>query len=143
MLYEAADFQMDIFAMELNKFLDSILDIVYEYARGRSLFFTSFSPEVCMLLATKQTTYPILFLNDSSNWPTGDSRALSTQTAVHFARRWGLQGVVMASEPFVAAPKLASFIRGKGLYSSSYGAQNDDPEMAKVRARSLGCFLSV
>lgn len=132
MLYEADDFKMDTMAMELNLFLDTILEVVYKHAGNRHLFFTSFSPEVCIMLATKQSTYPILFLNDSSNWPTGDSRALSTQTAVHFARKWGLRGVVMASEPFVAAPKLIRFVKDKGLYTSTYGAQNDDPEMAMV-----------
>jgi glycerophosphodiester phosphodiesterase len=146
MLYEADEFKMDFFAMELNKFLDTILEVVYKYAGTRSLFFTSFSPEVCMMLATKQTTYPILFLNESSKWPTGDSRALSIQTAVHFARKWGLQGVVMESQPFVDAPKLIQFVRDQGLYTSSYGEQNDDPELAKVRyikfAGSSYCVLA-
>ncbi|KAI1386842.1 uncharacterized protein F4822DRAFT_411372 [Hypoxylon trugodes] len=134
MLFETDDWKMEPFAMELNKFLDTILTVLFQYGRQRSIFITSFSPELCIMLSTKQKVYPILFLNDSSNWPTGDPRALSLQSAVHFARRWGLGGVVMASEPYVSSPKLVKWTRDQGLFCATYGAQNDDPKFAKIQA---------
>jgi glycerophosphoryl diester phosphodiesterase len=143
MLYEATDdWEMDLFAVELNKFLDCILDVIYEFGGDRPIFFTSFSPDSCTTLAAKQDTYPILFLNDLCNWPTGNVRATSIQTAVHFSRHLGLDGVVMASEPFVASPKLVKAVQDRGLYCASYGALNDEPDKAKVGGRwskSRGC----
>ncbi|KAK0753576.1 Glycerophosphoryl diester phosphodiesterase family-domain-containing protein [Schizothecium vesticola] len=123
---------MDLFTVKLNKFLDCILDIIYEFGGDRPILFTSFSPELYMALAAKQDTYPILFLNDSCNWPTGDVRTISIQTAVHFSRHLGLDGVVMASEPFVASPKLVKAMQDRGLYCASYGALNDEPDKAKA-----------
>ncbi|KAH7325669.1 Glycerophosphoryl diester phosphodiesterase family-domain-containing protein [Stachybotrys elegans] len=137
MLFEAGDFKMDTYAMELNHFLDTILSVVFKHAGPkRKIIISTFSPEVCMLLAVKQQIYPIVFLNDSSNWPTGDPRALSTQTAVHFARQFGLAGVAMAAEPFVASPGLIRFIKDRGLFTMSYGNLNDDVEAAKVQANA-------
>lgn len=137
MLYEAVDSQMDTFASEVNHFLDTILSVTYAHAGPRRrVIFSSFSPEICMVLAVKQQSYPILFLNDSSNWPTGDMRATSLQTAVRFAHRFGLAGVAMASEPFVASPGLVEFVRNQGLYTAAYGPLNDDISCAKIQAEA-------
>lgn len=141
MLYEARSWAMDTFATELNLFLDTILHVVYNFAGSRPIFFSSFSPELCILLSSKQHVYPVLFLNDSCNWPTGDIRAVSLQEAMRFAKKWDLVGVVMASEPFVASPILIDFVKSSGLVCGSYGAQNDDPRCAKVRHKSFHAVL--
>lgn len=132
MLFEAADFQMDTYATEINYFLDTILSVTYACAGNRRIIFTSFSPEICMVLAVKQQIYPILFLNDSSNLPTGDMRATCLQTAMRFAHRFGLQGVAMSSEPFVHSPGTVGLARGQGLYTASYGPLNDDGPSVEV-----------
>jgi glycerophosphodiester phosphodiesterase len=132
MLFEMDDWKMCPYHMELNLFTDTILQVLFKHGQDRHIFLSSFSPDLCIMLVTKQKTYPVLFLNDSSNWPTGDPRALSLQSAVHFARRWELQGVIMASEPFISAPKLIKFVQDQRLFCASYGNLNDDPECAKV-----------
>lgn len=135
MLFEAADdWKSDVFAIELNLFVDTILSSIFSHpsCRSRPIIFSSFSPEVCILVSLKQASFPIFFLNDSGNGPTGDVRASSLQEAIHFAERWGLEGVVMASEPFVYAPRLVELAKGKGLMTASYGALNNEPECAKV-----------
>ena len=76
--------------------------------------------------------FPVPFLNDAGNFPTGDIRASSLQEAIQFAASWGLDGIVMASEPFVFAPKLIGVAKARGLVTASYGALNDEPEYAKV-----------
>lgn len=126
MLYEAADFQMDNYATEINLFLDTILSVTYAHTGRRRIIFTSFSPEICMVLAVKQQSYPMLFLNDSSNWPTGDMRAISLQIAARLAHRFGLNGVAMASEPFIYSPGTVEIVRRQGLYTATYGPLNDD-----------------
>lgn len=133
MLFEANDFKMDTFAPELNHFLDTILAVTYAHAGPRrQIILASFSPEICMVLAVKQQTYPILFGSDASNYPTGDQRATSTEVALRFAHRFGLAGVLMASEPFVASPGLVGLVRAQGLYLATYGPLNDDANCATV-----------
>jgi glycerophosphodiester phosphodiesterase len=134
MLSEANDFTMDVFGMEINAFLDCVLDVIYEFGGDRPIVFTSFSPEMCMALAMKQQTYPILFLNESctAKWPTHDIRAISVQTAIHFARGLGINGVVMASDPFVVSPKLVRKVQDHGLVCWSFGNMNDNPDDALV-----------
>ncbi|KAK7951193.1 GDPD-domain-containing protein [Apiospora aurea] len=126
MLSEVADWSLEPYATEMNQYLDDVLDVVFELNGGkdRSIFFTCFNPEICILLSTKQKTYPVVFLNDSMvSGDAGDRRATSLQQAVRFARQWGLQGIVMAAEPL-----------DLGLFCGSYGALNDIPELAKKQA---------
>ncbi|KAF2966701.1 hypothetical protein GQX73_g6873 [Xylaria multiplex] len=134
MLFEARDFEMDTFAMELNTYLDAILAVVYQYGGKRPIFFSSFSPELCILLATKQQLYPVLFLTESGYIPTRDIRAISFQEAVRFAKKWNLEGVVVRSQPIVASPRLVDLVKSSGLVCASWGDLNDDPECAKTQA---------
>lgn len=135
MLFEAVDdLRSDNFAIELNLFCDTILSSVFSHPScpSRSIMFSSFSPEVCILLSLKQNRFPIFFLNNSNSSLSGDIRASSFQEALHFAKRWELDGVVMASKPFVYAPRLIGLAKERGLMAASYGTLNNDPECAKV-----------
>ncbi|KAI0536682.1 Glycerophosphoryl diester phosphodiesterase family-domain-containing protein [Xylaria digitata] len=134
MLFEARDFEMDTFAMELNTYLDATLAVVYQYGGKRPIFFSSFSPELCILLATKQQLYPVLFLTESGYIPTRDIRAISFQEAVRFAKKWNLEGVVVRSQPIVASPRLVDLVKSSGLVCASWGDLNDDPECVKTQA---------
>lgn len=132
MLWEAQDWKMDLYGIELNLYLDTILDLIYKYGGNRSIVLTSFSPELCILATHKQAKYPVMFLNESSLFPTGDVRASNLQEAIQFARRWDLPGVVMSSEPFVASPGLVQFVRDAGLVCWSFGVLNNCPGHAGV-----------
>ncbi|KAF2462806.1 GDPD-domain-containing protein [Lindgomyces ingoldianus] len=134
MLWEAEDWKMDLYGVEFNLYIDTILDLIYKYGGNRSILFTSFSPELCILAAHKQDTYPVMFLNESNLFPTGDVRASNLQEAIQFARHWNLPGVVMSSEPFVTSPKLVQFVKDAGLICWSFGALNNDPENARAQA---------
>ena len=54
------------------------------------------------------------------------------QEGSRFAKRWGLDGLALASEPLVMSPGLIGYAKEKGLIVASYGAWNDEPEKAKV-----------
>lgn len=133
MLFEARDFDMDPIIMELNLFLDTLLSVVYQYGGNRPMFFSSFSPELCILLSTKQRLYPVFFLTESGYIPTRDIRAISCQEAVRLAKKWDLAGVVIRSQPFVASPMLVSLIKDSGLVCASWGDLNNDLHCAKVK----------
>lgn len=133
MLWEATDwYKIDLYVVEANLFVDTVLSCIFQYASNRSITLCSFSPEICILLALKQARYPILFGNDSGSYPTGDVRASNLQEAVHFANRWNIDGLALASEPLVMAPKLIGEIKDHGLVCVSYGDLNDSPENARV-----------
>ena len=133
MLHESQEQEMDAYAVELNSFVDEVLTKVYDLGNKRNIIFSSFNPDICLLLSFKQPSIPILFLTDAGTSPVGDIRASSLQEAIRFASRWNLLGVVSAAEPLVIAPRLVKVVNESGLVCVSYGTLNNDPQNVKVR----------
>lgn len=123
---------MDTYAVELNSFVDTVLTKVYDLGKKRNVIFSSFNPDICLLLSFKQPSIPILFLTDAGTSPVGDIRASSLQEAIRFASRWNLLGIVSAAEPLVISPRLVRVVKESGLVCVSYGAMNNDPDKVKV-----------
>jgi glycerophosphodiester phosphodiesterase len=132
MLFESEDQEMDTYAVELNAFVDTVLSKVYEFAKARHIIFSSFHPDICLMLAFKQPSIPVLFLTDAGSSPAGDIRAQSLQQAIRFASRWDILGVVAAAEPLVMCPRLVRVVKESGLVCVSYGVLNNEPENVKV-----------
>lgn len=132
MLHESEEQEMDTYAVELNSFVDTVLTKVYDLGKKRNVIFSSFNPDICLLLSFKQPSIPILFLTDAGTNPVGDIRASSLQEAIRFASRWNLLGVVSAAEPLVISPRLVKVVKESGLVCVSYGSMNNDPEKVKV-----------
>ncbi|KAL9614368.1 MAG: hypothetical protein Q9167_001171 [Letrouitia subvulpina] len=132
MLWEAEDRGMEYSAIEINHFVDTILTVIFRLCGDRNITLSSFSPEICILLACKQETFPILFINKAGSVPAGDKRAGSLQGAVEFAKYWGLKGIVMLSDVFVMCPRLLRYCKDSELVVGSYGDLNDDPDCALV-----------
>lgn len=132
MLHESEEQEMDTYAVELNSFVDTVLTKVYDLGKKRNVIFSSFNPDICLLLSFKQPSIPILFLTDAGTHPVGDIRASSLQEAIRFASRWNLLGVVSAAEPLVISPRLVKVVKESGLVCVSYGTMNNDPEKVKV-----------
>ncbi|KAL9067026.1 MAG: hypothetical protein Q9157_006953 [Trypethelium eluteriae] len=133
MLFESEEQEMDNYAVELNSFVDNVLAKVYDLGGKRNVIFSSFNPEICILLSLKQPSIPILFLTDAGTSPTGDIRAGSLQEAIRFAGRWNLLGVVSAAEPLVQCPRLVKVVKESGLVCVTYGTHNNDPENLQVK----------
>lgn len=131
-LYESEAEEMDTYAVEANSFVDTVLEKVYELGEGRNMIFSSFNPDICLLLSFKQPSIPVLFLTDAGSSEVGDIRASSLQEAIRFASRWNLLGIVSTAEPFVLCPRLVRVVKESGLVCVSYGTENNDPENAKV-----------
>ncbi|GMF70701.1 unnamed protein product [Aspergillus oryzae] len=132
MLHESEEEEMDTYAVELNSFVDTVLTQAYELGQGRNMIFSSFNPDICLLLSFKQPSIPVLFLTDSGASPVGDIRASSLQEGVRFASRWNLLGVVSQAEPLVLCPRLVRVVKESGLVCVSYGTLNNDPANVKV-----------
>lgn len=129
---------MDPFFIEANFYTDTILLCLSRYVSTRAVFLSSFSPEICILLALKQCRWPIVLGNDSGNWQPTEIRATSLQEGLRFAKKWSLDGLVLASEPFVLAPQLVGFIKEKGMVCATFGVLNDEVE--GVTVYTLLCF---
>ena len=138
MLWEAQDRGMELYAMELNFFVDTILTTIFRLCGNRNITLSSFSPEICILLTCKQQMFPILFINKAGSVPAGDVRAGSLQGAIEFAKAWNLAGIVMLSDPFVMCPRLLMYAKDSGLVVGSYGNLNDDPDCALVSVLVVG-----
>ncbi|KAI9843510.1 MAG: Glycerophosphocholine phosphodiesterase [Sclerophora amabilis] len=135
MLHESEEQEMDTYAVELNSFVDTVLTKVYDLSKKRNVIFSSFNPDICLLLSFKQPSIPILFLTDAGTCPVGDIRASSLQEAIRFASRWNLLGVVTAAEPLVISPRLVKVVKESGLVCVSYGVINNDPEKVQLQVR--------
>jgi glycerophosphodiester phosphodiesterase len=135
MLFESEEHDMDTYAVELNSFVDTVLTKVYDLGTGRNMLFSSFNPDICLLLSFKQPSIPILFLSDAGTSPVGDIRASSLQEAIRFSSRWNLLGVVSAAEPLVTCPRLIRVVKESGLVCVSYGTLNNQPEMVARQAK--------
>ncbi|EER24982.1 glycerophosphodiester phosphodiesterase, putative [Coccidioides posadasii C735 delta SOWgp] len=133
MLHESEEEEMDTYAVELNSFVDTVLTTVYDLGEGRNMIFSSFNPDICLLLSFKQPSIPVLFLTDSGVGAVGDIRASSLQEAIRFASRWNLLGVVTTAEPLVISPRLVKVVKESGLVCVSYGVANNDPANVKLQ----------
>ncbi|EEH40346.2 glycerophosphodiester phosphodiesterase GDE1 [Paracoccidioides lutzii Pb01] len=135
MLHESEEEEMDTYAVELNSFVDTVLTSVYDLGQGRNMIFSSFNPDICLLLSFKQPSIPVMFLTDSGMTNVGDVRASSLQEAIRFASRWNLLGVVTAAEPLVIAPRLVRVVKESGLVCVSYGIANNEPGNVKMQVK--------
>ncbi|KAK4544465.1 hypothetical protein LTR36_004356 [Oleoguttula mirabilis] len=136
MLWEFEDEEVDTYAVELNSFVDTVLAMVYDLSKKRNIIFSSFHPDICLLLSFKQPNFPVLFLTDAgTGTPVGDIRASSLQEAIRFASRWNLLGIVSAAQPFVLCPRLVQVVKNSGLVCMSYGVDNNDPHNSKLQAQ--------
>ncbi|KAI9498524.1 Glycerophosphoryl diester phosphodiesterase family-domain-containing protein [Zychaea mexicana] len=116
---------------EINIFVDTILECVYDHAeQDRRIIFSSFHPEICVALNLKQPNYPVFFLTDAGTLPMADVRCNSLQGAVRFAKQADLLGIVAASEPILEAPRMTTIIKESGLLLFTYGVLNNEVEHA-------------
>ncbi|KAK5169839.1 Glycerophosphocholine phosphodiesterase [Saxophila tyrrhenica] len=132
MLFEADEWDLELLAIKTDIFVDTVLDKVYEHARDRTIVFSSFSPEICIALSTKQRTWPVFFLSKTAA-PRGEVRSSCIQQAVEFAKSWGLPGIVVECTPLIKCPRLIEYVKSAGLAIMSFGVGNSEPENAKIQ----------
>jgi glycerophosphodiester phosphodiesterase len=132
MLHESEEEEMDQYAVELNTFVDTVLQVVYDHANQRRIVFSSFNPDICLMLSFKQPSIPVLFLTDAGTSEVGDKRAGSLQEAIRFASRWNLLGIVSAADPLVMCPRFIKMVKENGLVCMTYGVLNNDSKNVRV-----------
>ncbi|KAJ2696972.1 Glycerophosphocholine phosphodiesterase, partial [Coemansia spiralis] len=129
---EAEDVGMSA-SFEINLFVDRILDDVYA-AAPRPVVFTSFHPDICLLLAHKvRGDYPVMLLTDAGMSAMADRRCNSIHVAVALCKWAGLAGVVSHVGPVVQSPRVAALVRRRGLALATYGGLNNAPEHVQLQ----------
>ncbi|KAJ2991268.1 hypothetical protein NUW58_g2573 [Xylaria curta] len=134
-LHEARSVGVATVALEINLFVDTVLEQIHQFAdQRRPIILSSFTPEICILLSIKQKAFPVLFVSDAGKPHANDleKRVASFQAGLHFAKRWGLAGLCLASEPLILCPELIRYVKSSGLLCASYGPQNSIPENVLV-----------
>lgn len=132
MLDEAEDEGAGVIFHEMNHWVDTILKVIFDEIDGRDIIFSSFHPDICIMLSLKQSAIPILFLTEGGSTRMEDFRASSLHNAIKFAKTWKLLGIVSAAEPILKAPRLVQIIKSSGLVCVTYGVENNDPENVDI-----------
>ncbi|KAF3282554.1 Glycerophosphocholine phosphodiesterase [Orbilia oligospora] len=135
-IFDRDEWQLVPFAIELNAFVDGILDKIFAKDSDRGIVISSFSPDICILASLKQSKYPVLYLTRGGCSKLWDERARSLREAIHFAKTWDLFGTITVCNPILVCPKLVGTIKANGLICGSYGGGNNVPENAKIQAEA-------
>jgi glycerophosphodiester phosphodiesterase len=136
MLDESEAEDMETYGLELNLWVDTVLKCVYDHADERGIIFSSFHPDLCLMLSLKQPSIPILFLTEGGTSKMADVRASSLQEAIRFARRWNLMGLVSECTPLIECPRLVNAVKASGLVCVTYGVGNNEPKNARLQMKS-------
>lgn len=137
--------QKDVF--EINRFVDAILNVVFEYAEdNRTIAFSSFEPDVCVALATKQSRYNVLFLSDTSEREDlKDYRTYYVEGAIQFASAHKLSGISICSSTLLEDKECKNYgklvveaAHCRGLKVWTWGETNMDPNFFHEQINNLG-----
>jgi glycerophosphoryl diester phosphodiesterase len=127
-----------------NAFVDKVLDVVFAHvADERRIFFSSFDPDLCLMLHMKQTVYPVLFLTEAGfkQRCALDVRTASLQGAVMFARRNNMVGIVSRVTALLEDTSLFGMVKQHGLLLGTFGWENNDLANVAVQDKALVDFI--
>jgi len=122
-----------------NAFVDAILKVVFQEARGRKVIFSTFDPDCATLLSLKQPRFPVFFLTCSGTEQYLDPRMNSLEAAIAFSRASQLQGIVADSLPLLEGGNCAKVVdecHKHGLYLFTWGPKNNDLEFVNEQRRA-------
>lgn len=97
---EDGTYELD-YPIDVNIYMDSILDVIMKYAGQRRIVFSCFNADVCSILRMKQNKYPVMFLTQGKTvrYPNyRDPRCLSISAGVQFAICLELLGLCVHTE---------------------------------------------
>eukprot|EP01127_Copromyxa_protea_P001550 TRINITY_DN11523_c0_g1_i1.p1 TRINITY_DN11523_c0_g1~~TRINITY_DN11523_c0_g1_i1.p1 ORF type:complete len:588 (+),score=120.92 TRINITY_DN11523_c0_g1_i1:32-1795(+) len=118
--------------VERNEMVDTILQVTFDCAKKRPIFFSSFDPEICILLSKKQPHFPVFFLSEGKlkDRPY-DKRSFNLEEAIKFCHGAGLRGIVCQATHILEHLDLIPDLHSKGLLLFSWGEINNEFESVK------------
>ncbi|XP_062010402.1 glycerophosphodiester phosphodiesterase GDPD1, chloroplastic-like [Rosa rugosa] len=112
----------------LVRVLQSILKVVFEYAKDRPIVFSSFQPDAAVLVKKLQNTYPVFFLTNGGNEIYCDVRRNSLDEAIKVCLEGGLEGIVSEVKGVFRNPGAVTKIKESKLSLLTYGKLNNVAE---------------
>jgi glycerophosphodiester phosphodiesterase len=117
---------------------ERILKVVFDLAGRRAVFFSTFDPQLAVVLRRKQACYPVFLLNcgapvidtHSHDVPYHEPAAADPRFAIRFAHDNYLDGIVFSVEVLRADPELVSVAHALDLRVISYGGTAADADQA-------------
>lgn len=100
-------------AIDINCYVDTILEVVLRHAEDRAIVFSSFNPDICTLIRLKQNRYPVMFLTQgqTTKYPQyDDPRCWTIINAVQFANMIEILGLCAHTEDILRDPTLVGLI---------------------------------
>lgn len=120
--------------VDINVFVDTIVEVVLKYAGSRKIIFSCFNPDVCTMLRLKQNKYPVMFLTigQTAKYPRyHDPRCLNIQMAVQHATMAEILGVNVHTEDILKDPSQVKLATEAGLIIFCWGDENADKATIK------------
>ncbi|XP_077285990.1 glycerophosphocholine phosphodiesterase GPCPD1 [Arctopsyche grandis] len=120
--------------IDLNLYVDTILDVVLRSAGSRRIIFSCFHPDVCTMLRLKQNIYPVMFLTQgvTTRYPGyHDPRCTTIPAAVSHALNAGLLGIVVHTEDLLRDSTQVKLVTDAGLIIFCWGDDNNNTETIK------------
>lgn len=120
---EDGTYEVD-YPIDINFYMDTILDVVLKFADQRRIIFSCFDADVCSLLRMKQNKYPVMFLTQgqTARYPSyRDPRCLTIKAGVQFALCMELLGLCVHTEDILRdSSQVNIFLYEKKLYFIEY-----------------------
>lgn len=127
------DDQIEYEEDELVRVLRVILEVVNNCAKDRPILFSSFQPDVAILIRKLQSTYPVLFLTNGGTEIYKDERRNSLDEAIKVCLAGGLQGIVSQVKAIFRNPSAINRIKESNLSLITYGQPNNVPEVVYMQ----------
>ncbi|CAH8441442.1 unnamed protein product [Schistosoma turkestanicum] len=149
---------------KINKFCDTILDVIWSNAGPRYVILSSFNPDVCLALRLKQSFLPVLFISrggyPSDNEHRSDPRHHNIFSAASWAHIMNLHGVVTVGYHFgsthdvdddqvkslvadLESKKLSCFVYGDGVSEMSFYRKASQLNLTGVIVDRLDEFMNI
>ena len=122
--------------MSKNEYVDTILKVCFDFVKDRFIFFSSFDPDVCAMLKSKQDHFPVMLISQGKCFyePYCDPRSKTLEDSIHFAAAEQLFGVVLHTDPLLRQKELVTQAHQMGLMVYVWGEKNNEKEMLKELA---------
>ncbi|GAB2284149.1 Lysophospholipase D gdpd1 [Dionaea muscipula] len=105
--------------------LQSILQVVFDFAKDRPIIFSTFQPDAALLVRKLQGIYPVFFLTEAGNDIYYDVRRNSLEEALKLCLEGGLQGIVSDVKGIFRNPAAVSKAKESKLSLLTYGQLNN------------------
>lgn len=110
---------------DLQCALKAVLQVVFEHARNRPVFFSSFHPDAAQMMRELQSLYPVLFLTEGGTSKHHDPRRNSFDDAVRVCLEYDLHGIVSEARGVLKNPSAVARAQESNLALLTYGQLNN------------------